>query len=179
MKDRFEFLGVTTPERKRAAKPFVAGRGASTDELLDAADASWAEPDREFQYVAADLLGRWKLRLDPESLPRVELLIRTKSWWDTVDVLAAHVVGALVARDPTLTAKMDDWIDDSDIWIARTAILHQLGYGPDTDVERLFDYVDRKRGDTEFFIRKACGWGAAPVRTHRPRGGADIRARPW
>ncbi len=91
-------------------------------------------------------------------MPRVERLIRTKSWWDTVDVLAGHVVGPLVARNPGLTATIDAWIDDADFWIVRTAILHQLGYGADTDADRLFGYVDRRCSDTEFFIRKACGW---------------------
>lgn len=159
MKGCSDFLGVPAPDRRRAAKPFItAGREATADQLLAAADVCWEQPEREFQYVAADLLSRWKTELDTSSLPAVERLIRTRSWWDTVDVLAAHVVGSIVARDPSLAATMDGWIDDPDFWIARTAILHQLGYGDDTDAERLFGYVDRRCGDSEFFIRKACGW---------------------
>lgn len=159
MKDRFDYLGVAAPDRKRAAKSFVAaGREATAEALLDTADALWSQPEREFQYVAVDLLSRWKTTIDADALARVERLIRTKSWWDTVDVLAAHVVGSLVARTPRLSTTMDAWIDDPDYWIARTAILHQLGYGTATDVDRLFAYVDRRSADTEFFIRKACGW---------------------
>lgn len=169
MKDRAEFLGVKTPERRIASKPFIsAGRHATADQLLSAADACWAEPEREFQYVAADLLKRWNTTLGPDSLPRIEGLIRTKSWWDTVDVLAGNVVGPLVARNPELAATMDVWIDDPDFWIARTAILHQLGYGAGTDVERLFGYVDRRSADTEFFIRKACGWALRQYARHDP-----------
>jgi 3-methyladenine DNA glycosylase AlkD len=169
MKDRFEFLGVATPERRRAAKPFMAaGRPATSDQLLAAADACWAEPEREFQYVAASLLRRWNESLGPDSLPRIERLIRVKSWWDTVDSLAGGVVGPLVARNPELTATMDSWIDDPDFWIARTAILHQLGSGADTDADRLFGYVDRRCADTEFFIRKACGWALRQYARHDP-----------
>jgi 3-methyladenine DNA glycosylase AlkD len=74
-----------------------------------------------------------------------------------VDALAANVIGPMVAADPALIATMDRWIDD-DLWIARAALLHQLTYRDRTDAERLFGYVDRRCGDTDFFIRKAAGW---------------------
>ena len=169
MKDRADFLGVKTPQRRAASKPFIAaGRHATSGQLLAAADALWAEPEREFQYVATDLLRRWNRALDPDSLTRIEHLIRTKSWWDTVDALASNVVGPLVARHPDLAMTMDIWVDDTDFWIARTAILHQLGYGDQTDADRLFGYVDRRCDDTEFFIRKACGWALRQYAKHDP-----------
>ena len=159
MKDRYEFLGVMSAERRRTHRSFIAaGKRASAADLLDAADACWAQPERELQYTAVDLLRRWHKTLDSDSLPRVERLIRDKSWWDTVDALASNVVGPMVAADPDLVATMDEWIDDDDLWIARTAILHQLNYGTDTDVDRMFAYVDRRSADTDFFMRKACGW---------------------
>lgn len=159
MKDRFVFLGVPAPARKAAQRPFLAhGRQATSTELLDRADACWSEAEREFQYVGADLLGRWVAAIEPVDLGRVERLIRTKSWWDTVDALAPAVVGEMVAADPVLVAEMDRWIVDDDVWIARSAILHQLKWGDRTDVDRLFGYVDRRCADTDFFIRKACGW---------------------
>jgi 3-methyladenine DNA glycosylase AlkD len=158
MKGRFLFLGVTAPERKAAQRPFVsAGKQANSTTLLDHADACWAQPEREFQYTGTDLLVRWVAAIEPTDLSRVEKLIRTKSWWDTVDALAANVVGPMVAADPTLIEVMDRWIDD-DLWVARTAILHQLKWRDRTDTERLFGYVDRRSGEPDFFIRKASGW---------------------
>lgn len=159
MKHHFVFLGIAMKPLRAASKPLIAsGRHASSDELLDAADRLWVEPEREFQYVGVDLLRRWVAHLGAIDLERVEPLIRTKSWWDTVDALAAHVIGGLVEQHPELVDTMDRWIDDPDIWIARSAILHQLSYRSDTDADRLFRYVDRRCGDTGFFIRKACGW---------------------
>ena len=118
MKGHFPFLGVTAPHRKRAQKPFITvGKEASSAQLLDAADACWSEPEREFQYVGTDLLARWVRTLESADLARVERLIRTASWWDTVDALAANVVGPMVATDPSLGVVMDRWIDD-DMWIA-------------------------------------------------------------
>ena len=159
LKHRFVFLGVTTPERRAATKFFLTGgRGASSSELLDAADRCWAEPEREFHQVGTDLLVRWVRSIESSDLGRVERLIRTNSWWDTVDALAINVVGPMVAADPTLSPTLDRWIDDEDHWIARTAILHQLKYRERTDVDRLFGYIDRRASDTEFFLRKAAGW---------------------
>ncbi len=160
MRDQFEFLGIPMPELRRVAKPFVRlGRTASPDRVLDTADELWEQPEREFQYVGVDLLRASTGRLSGEHLGRIERYIRTAGWWDTVDAIASHVVGDIVAADrDRLGPVMDRWIDDDDIWIARTAILHQLQYRELTDADRLFDHVDRRCADTEFFIRKACGW---------------------
>ncbi len=159
MKDRFEFLGVVSPVRKDAQKSFIAASGGHTGSaLFDLVDACWAEPEREFHYVGTDLLIRWVRLLASSDLSRVEQLIRTKSWWDTVDALAANVVGPMVATDPELAATMDRWVDDTDLWVARTALLHQLKFRSETDVDRLFGYAERRAPATEFFIRKAIGW---------------------
>jgi len=159
MKDHFEFLGVASPERKAVQKPLLrAARGFSIDEVLDVADRCWEADQREFQYVATDLLRAQANRLRPGDLDRLRTLVSSKSWWDTVDALAAHAVGTVVANHPRLQSTMDEWIDSDDIWLARTAILHQLRRREHTDERRLFDYAERRAADAEFFIRKALGW---------------------
>lgn len=169
MKGCAPFLGIPMQQVHRSARPVVAaGGGLDGAELLSLAEALWRCREREFHYVAIDVLRRWADRLGPDELPRVEQLIRTTSWWDTVDLLASRVVGPMVAAHPRLALEMDRWIDDDDIWVARSAILHQLGFGADTDAARLFDYVDRRAGDTEFFVRKACGWALREYATIDP-----------
>ena len=159
MKHRFEFFGVKAPQRRAATKATMAAAElASGDELIEFARACWEEPEREFQYVAQDALGANVTRLESRHLPGIRDLVTTRSWWDTVDTLAAWSVGGLVRADPSLAAEMDRWIDDEDIWVARSAILHQLRSKDATDADRLFDYAERRAGDTEFFIRKAIGW---------------------
>ncbi len=59
-----------------------------------------AEPEREFSYVAADLLRKWSRHLQSTDLTRIRSLIETRSWWDTVDALAVHVVGLGGPRRP-------------------------------------------------------------------------------
>jgi 3-methyladenine DNA glycosylase AlkD len=159
MKHRFDFMGIRSPERRRATKAtMVHARGASGDELVAFAHACWNEPEREFQYVGVDVLSTNIARLESRHLADIEELVTSKSWWDTVDGLAAWCVGGLVRVDRTLTSEMDRWIDSDDVWLARSAILHQLRWGAGTDADRLFDYALRRAGDSEFFVRKAIGW---------------------
>jgi 3-methyladenine DNA glycosylase AlkD len=85
-------------------------------------------------------------------------MLITKSWWDTVDAVAADIVGRLVQRHPALVKTMDAWIADDNMWLQRTAILHQLRFKDQTDEKRLFGYCLKHGSQKEFFIRKAIGW---------------------
>ncbi|MFD7405902.1 DNA alkylation repair protein [Streptomyces sp. NPDC059866] len=159
MKDVAPFLGLTTPVRRALSRTVVAGT-ARPDEADCAAVAlrCWQLPEREYHYFAVDYLRRHVGRCSSAFLPVARQLVTTVSWWDTVDLIAAHVVGALVAADPGLTRDMDAWIVDDDLWVARTALLHQLRYKERTDTERLFTYCLRQSGHPDFFVRKAIGW---------------------
>lgn len=84
-------------------------------------------------YAGADVLGSSVATLRPEHLADLRFFVSTKPWWDTVDALASWSVGGLVATFPEMAAEMDEWIASDDIWIARTAILHQLRYKEATD----------------------------------------------
>jgi 3-methyladenine DNA glycosylase AlkD len=169
MKHHFEFLGVQAPQVRLAAKPtLTAGRGATGDELIAFADRCWEQPEREFQYVGALVLRRWVAALEPRHIDDLRRLVTTKSWWDTVDSLAAWSVGPLVRANRELVAVMDDWIGSDDIWLARTALLHQLSWKGDTDGDRLFRYSLARAADTEFFIRKAIGWALRQYAREEP-----------
>jgi 3-methyladenine DNA glycosylase AlkD len=53
---------------------------------------------------------------------------------------------------------MDRWVESDNVWLARSAILHQERWKAETDAEILLDYCLRRAKDTDFFIRKAIGW---------------------
>ncbi|WP_133915290.1 DNA alkylation repair protein [Streptomyces sp. NBC_00582] len=159
MKDVAPFLGLPTPERRALSRTVLAGTSRPTEADCTAiALRCWALPEREYHYFAVDYLRRHAGRCSSAFLPVTHRLITTTSWWDTVDLLAAHVVGVLVEADPRLTATMDAWIADDDLWVARTALLHQLRHKDRTDADRLFAYCLRQSGHPDFFIRKAIGW---------------------
>ncbi|MFD9307050.1 DNA alkylation repair protein [Streptomyces sp. NPDC060048] len=159
MKGVAPFLGIRTPLRRELSRA-VTKNTPKPDEADCVALAlrCWELPEREYHYFAADYLRRHVARCSSGFLPLVRQLITTVPWWDTVDTLAAHTVGPLVAADPSLTAVMDEWIGDDDLWVARTALLHQLRYKSATDADRLFAYCRRQGGHPDFFVRKAIGW---------------------
>ncbi|WP_230687202.1 DNA alkylation repair protein [Catellatospora vulcania] len=159
MRDQFPFLGVPSPAVQqvlRAALAELPRPDAPT--LREVALACWARPEREYQYLACVLLRRQVRVLDSGFVDTARYLITTKPWWDTVDALAAHVVGPLVARDPGLVTTMDAWAAGHELWLIRTAILHQLTYKAATDAPRLLRYCAAQAGHPDFFIRKAIGW---------------------
>jgi 3-methyladenine DNA glycosylase AlkD len=159
MKDVAPFLGLTTPVRRALFRPVVDGlpRPAEAD-CTAIALRCWALPEREYQYFAVDYLRRHVRVCSSAFLPVARHLVTAAAWWDTVDLLAAHVVGALVTADPALAADMDDWSGDGDRWLVRTALLHQLRFKERTDARRLFGYCLRQSGHPDFFVRKAIGW---------------------
>jgi 3-methyladenine DNA glycosylase AlkD len=175
MRDAFPFLGIKTPRRRQLAKQIVRGLPAPDQQDLRAvALACWAQPAREYQYFAVDWLVKHANRPEPGFLGTIETLVTTRSWWDTVDPLATRVVGPIVARQtaslareaspggpgkpPTAVSTMDDWAADDNLWLARTALLHQFHYKEKTDTGRLFGYCAALAGHPDFFIRKAIGW---------------------
>lgn len=159
MKDHFVFAGVKATPRRELQRPVIAAtRGLDPDQILAAIEWCWTHELREVQYLGLDLARKHAGRFQASDLDRILALIRNKSWWDTVDSLAAHTVGAMVTNHPQLGSDMDRWIVDPDMWVVRSAILHQLTYKDRTDPGVLFGYALRRASDTEFFIRKAIGW---------------------
>lgn len=159
MRFRFRFLGISTPQRRTLSREVLDGLPAPTEaDLLSVAETCWGLPEREYQYFGCDLLVRYASRLTDRSMPALERLITTKAWWDTVDTLASRVVGPLVARYPGLVATLDAWLGTQDVWLIRTALLHQLRYRKATDADRLFRYCLSRSAHPDFFVRKAIGW---------------------
>jgi 3-methyladenine DNA glycosylase AlkD len=170
MRDQFPFLGLRAPRQEALARTVLAGLARPSEgDLVAVARACWALPEREFQYFACGYLRRYQAVASSRFLPVVRDLVTTKSWWDTVDALAAHVVGPLVRRDPDLVSTMDSWIAGDDLWLTRTAILHQLAYGAHTDEARLFRYCAARADHPDFFIRKAIGWALRQYAKTSPR----------
>lgn len=158
MKDHFPFLGIKAPVRKELSKRLLKEQGIP-DDWETVVRQLWAMPEREFQYVAMDLLEKVKKKLEAGHLRLVEELITTKSWWDTVDYLAAHTVGTLFRLFPALIALTNErWIASGNLWLQRTTLLFQLSYKENTDQELLFSNIRIYKDSQEFFIKKAIGW---------------------
>jgi len=108
-----------------------------------------------------------------DHMPQVERLITTHSWWDSVDPLAANIAGQIIKRSPDDGLEwVERWIDHENMWLNRSAIIHQLRYKTDVDTDLLFALVDNSRGSKEFFINKACGWALRQASKFYP---AEVR----
>jgi 3-methyladenine DNA glycosylase AlkD len=174
MRDQFPFLGLASPVRRARAKAALAGLPQpSADDLRAVALACWERDDREFQQFGCDYLAANVTVPGPDFLPTVRVLITTKSWWDSIDPLATHVVGGLVRRHPSLVTTMDEWSRADHLWLVRTAVLHQLHYGAATDTDRLFGYCAAQAGHPDFFVRKAIGWA---LRQYARTDPGEVRA---
>ena len=178
MRDRFPFLGLPAPTQRALTRTVVTGLPAPAEpDLRAVALACWQLDEREYQYFACDWLRAHVAVPGPHFLPVIRTLVTTRSWWDTIDPLATRVVGGLVRRHPQLSAEMDAWSADGDLWVVRTAILHQLHYGTETDRDRLFDYCTRQAGHPDFFVRKAIGWALRQYARTEPEAVAGYVAR--
>jgi 3-methyladenine DNA glycosylase AlkD len=159
MRNQFVFAGVGSTEQNRLARLARVGLGTPTeDDLTELVLALWDRPPREYQQIGAGEVRRNVKYCSAAFVGVVEALITTKSWWDTVDALAVHGAGVLVATHPSLRSEMDRWLASDDLWLRRAALLHQLLWRERTDAAWLFDACRRRAGERDFFIRKAIGW---------------------
>jgi len=159
MKGHFPFFGIKSNLRRDLHKEWWRGHSIhSENELQSIIAALWALDKREYQYVGLDLGKQYKKYFTLASIPFIQKLITTKSWWDTVDTIASHMAGTIVFNYPEAVLIMDEWIDHKNMWIRRTAILHQLNFKDRTDLKRLFDYCKKRMNEPDLFIRKAIGW---------------------
>jgi 3-methyladenine DNA glycosylase AlkD len=167
MRGKFEYLGIGTPARRAAVLALIRGfKPATAEELCEVAVGLWAMREREYQYVAADLLIKYQDALSLDDLPWLLDLAQQKSWWDTVDCIV-KVVGKVVQRSGAKGVRaMDRAVKHGDLWVRRIAMLHQLGWRSDCDTERLFRYAELLAAEKEFFIRKAVGWALRDYAWH-------------
>ncbi len=119
----------------------------------------WEQREREYQYVAVDYISKMLKKLNKSHIELMERLITTKSWWDTVDTLAAHPVGTIAANNKEIIPDViEGWSVHENMWLRRTAILFQLRYKDETNEEVLYRYIEENAASKEFFIQKAIGW---------------------
>jgi 3-methyladenine DNA glycosylase AlkD len=167
MRGQFDCLGISTPDRRAAVMPLIrAFKPARAEELRETAERLWAMREREYQYVAADLLVRCQDALSLDDLAWLLELAQKKSWWDTVDCIV-KVVGKIVRRAGAKGVRaMELAVKHENFWVRRIAMLHQLGWRGDTDTERLYRFAELLAAEKEFFIRKAIGWALRDYAWH-------------
>ena len=159
MKNNFEFIGIKKPLRAELSKPYLKNKITEKNDLINLVNALWEKGEREYQYVAIEFLYRNRRLLDLDCIPILEQLIVDKSWWDTVDALAARIIGFLLSAFPDdMESAIRPWIASENMWLNRTAIIFQLKYKSDTRLDLLTAAIEAHAHSKEFFLAKAIGW---------------------
>lgn len=164
MRQQFTFIGIKTPQRRQLAQPYFEQERQKMKQHQTEATINWAfvkacwqAPEREFQLLAADYLKLLQNFLKADDLDRLAELITWKSWWDSVDSLV-KIVGKLAHQSQDMKAQLLEWSQADNIWLRRTAIIHQLGMKAATDTDLLAQCIQNNFNTQEFFINKAIGW---------------------
>ena len=160
MKNKFLFLGIQSPTRTELNKTISEKYGAlDIVNLESVVQELWNSPEREYQYLAMVLIDENKKNLTPSHLEFILELIKSKSWWDSIDALAPNFIGGILSNYPELRDEyISDWTKSDNIWINRTAILFQLKYKQETDFYLLKEVIEVLKTKNEFFVKKAIGW---------------------
>ncbi len=161
LRNKFEFYGIKTPERKELVKQVIQEIGLPDNStFIDLCYACFGPDEkRELQHVVNDFGQRLIKKQDPHFFKVIEDLIPLHSWWDTIDFIAPKLAGPLLQKFPEQVQPLTNkWIHAENFWFQRTAILFQLNYKDKTDGQLLFQLILKRVESEEFFIQKAAGW---------------------
>lgn len=114
-------------------------------------DRCYEDDYREFQYLVMDYLITMQKYLTYDDVSKIFKYIKSKQWWDTIDVLD-RIVGNIAFKDERINDLMLEWSKDEDLWVRRIAIDHQLCRKEKTNTELLEKIIVNNFGSNEFFI---------------------------
>ncbi len=176
MKHHFVYIGVPKPERESVQKPFLAQvKAYSTSELHELALLLWERPERELHYAAMDFLKANKKKWNLDSLAVFEQMNGTHSWWDSVDMIAAGLIGPWFLQTGTDPRPYGErWRDSNQLWFQRVSIIFQLTYKEKTDWKLMQDMIIPLIPHPDFFIRKAIGWALRQYARTEPQRVIDF-----
>lgn len=160
MKNHFEFYGLTAPERRKTQKPFlVKSYLPPKKDLFRLVKKLWSLSQREYQMFGQELVNKYSKQFTKADIAILEYMVTHKSWWDTVDFIAANMMGTYFKLYPELRKKyVKKWLNSKNIWLQRSALLFQLKYKDQRDTVLLSGTIKQLLGSKEFFINKAIGW---------------------
>jgi 3-methyladenine DNA glycosylase AlkD len=161
MKNKFLFLGLKAEKRRLILNQiWKENHKEVLENSRTIALALYEKDEREFHYCAIEILIKnLKKNYLLEDIILIEKLLTTHSWWDSVDSIAKNILGAYLLQFPNETQKVVSRFSNSEnMWLNRTAIIYQLGYKKETNVDLLFSECIKHSKSKEFFIQKAIGW---------------------
>jgi len=157
MRNKFRFLGIKTPERRKLAKKLFKNIDKNTEIDWDFVFKCWENDFREMQYLALDYIKILQKTLLLKDITNLKKLIVSKSWWDTIDNIDL-IIGQMALEFEEIDEILLEWSISENIWLRRIAIDHQLLRKENTKTEVLEKILTNNFWSDEFFINKAIGW---------------------
>jgi 3-methyladenine DNA glycosylase AlkD len=161
MKDKFDFYGVVTTERRSVFKSiFKKYAKISNSEFEKIVKQLIEHQMRDMHYAAIEFSEMyWKKNIQKEDIKLLQYLIETNSWWDSVDTLATHHLGYYLKKYPEqIPNTVNSFIKTENMWLIRSCILFQLKYKKETNSALMFQLCTDYAYSKEFFLQKAIGW---------------------
>jgi 3-methyladenine DNA glycosylase AlkD len=174
MKSAMPYWGVPLPALRAICRRVFAKHPIKTTREWRALSLKlWRSAEhREERYAALELTGHRLYRdwQTIETLPMYEEMVVSGAWWDFVDLIASRRLGPLLQEYPgPMRKKMLAWSRSKNMWKRRSAILCQLSFKADTDLELLYECIEPSLASKEFFLRKAIGWALRQYAWTDPR----------
>ncbi len=176
MRNQFVFYGLQTPERKALYKDFLRAEKRNGTINWNFLNQCYQDEHREFQYLVTDYLITMANDLTYDDVPKIFNYIKMKQWWDTIDKFD-RIVGNIGLSDDRIDTLMLQWSKDTDFWVRRIAIDHQLTRKEKTNTELLEQIIINNFGNDEFFINKAIGWSLRDYSKTDPTWVRDFLAK--
>ena len=160
MKNQFAFFGIQANDRRAIGRSFLSDAGIPPpDQRFGIMKKLWAMKEREYQLFGMELLHRYKKNILPDDIDMLHWIITHKSWWDTVDYIAANLVGHYGLKFQTnIPGIMKGWLESHHLWLQRSTLIFQLKYKDQTDTQLLSRHIHALKHEPDFFVRKAIGW---------------------
>ena len=159
MRNLQAFHGIPMPARRAifqsARKKFNMGSFAEYESVVK---ELWQGKHREELYLAIDIALHYKPYRIDKAMRLYAFMLRSADNWDTVDTIAAHLVGELVLSNRKHEALLKQWTHSKNMWLRRSALLAHLRHKTRTNTRLLEKTILTLIDEKDFFIQKAIGW---------------------
>ncbi|MBD3786055.1 MAG: DNA alkylation repair protein [Sphingomonadales bacterium] len=173
------YLGVPVPLIEDMTRLWRAQ--ASLEERVALADALWHSDIHEAKVAAAKLLTQARIRPDAAVWETIAAWAPGFDAWAVADH-ACSAGGRRLVADPSRLDQVEGWLDNSNIWTRRAALVITLPFTksniPTEEErairERVLGWSTRLAPERDWFIQKAIGWWLRELSKHDPD-----RVRAW
>ena len=179
MKDRFEFLGLSRPERNEIQKKLLPLFPITDSKTLETVVRKlWKLKFREYHYLAMDIMASKKKLIPELDFDFFNFLVEKNTWWDSIDTICSKVIGPYyLVHKNEYKKDMKVWWQSENFWKRRVCIIFQLTYKNKTDLDFLSKRILENAASKEFFLQKAIGWSLREYTKTDPKWVIDFVER--